>query len=58
VATGNERGAVVAPQTLYDLGREWYRGRLDLDFQPYSLDEKAQTFARHGLVGDFWSLIS
>jgi hypothetical protein len=54
---GYERGAVVAPQTLYDLGGEWYRGRFDLEFQPASVEEKARMFARHGLVGDFWTLV-
>jgi hypothetical protein len=49
---------VVSPQTVYDLGRDWYATRLDLDFEP-SMPEQAQdTFAKHGLVGEFWSLAS
>jgi hypothetical protein len=49
-------GATVSPQTLYDLGADWYRTRLDLDWQPASAAEATATFARHGLIGDFWTL--
>jgi hypothetical protein len=45
------------PQTLYDLGRAWYRGRLDDDWTPLTVAEKTQILADHGLVGEFWSLV-
>ncbi len=55
-ATGREFGALVAPQTLYDLGREWYATRMDLDWQPATARQATDMFAAHGLVGEFWSL--
>jgi hypothetical protein len=55
-AKGLERGAVLAPQTLYDLGADWYAARLDLDWQRASAAEVAATFERHGLTGPFWSV--
>lgn len=54
---GFELGAIISPLTLYNLGGDWYRTRLDLDWQPASAAEATQLFARHGLVGDFWSLV-
>jgi hypothetical protein len=50
-------GATVEPQALYELGADWYRTRLDVDWQPATLAEATETFARHGLVGEFWSLV-
>jgi hypothetical protein len=47
---------VVGPQTLYDLGREWYATRLDRDWQPLDAAQATRIFARHGLTGSFWSL--
>ena len=55
-ATGQKFGALVAPQVLYDLGRDWYATRMDVDWQPATADEATAMFAAHGLVGDFWSL--
>ena len=55
-ATGYEFGALIAPQVLYDLGREWYATRMDLDWQPATTAEAEAMFAAHGLVGEFWSL--
>jgi hypothetical protein len=49
-------GAIVAPQTLYHLGADWYATRLDVDWQPASAEEATALFAKHGLVGEFWSL--
>jgi len=49
---------VVSPQTVYDLGRDWYGTRLDLDFQPFTPEQAQDTFAKHGLVDEFWSLAS
>ena len=50
------RGAVADAQTVYDLGRDWYATRLDLDWQPASAAEAMAIFARHGLTGPFWSV--
>jgi hypothetical protein len=47
---------VVSPQTVYDLGRDWYATRLDLDFEPPTPEQAQATFGKHGLVGEFWSL--
>jgi hypothetical protein len=51
------RGATASPQTLLDLGADWYGTRLDYDRQPASAAEATATFARHGLIGDFWTLM-
>jgi hypothetical protein len=47
---------MVDGQTLYDLGLDWYATRLGLDFEPASPQRAQEMFAKHGLVGDFWSL--
>ena len=47
---------MVAPQTLYELGADWYAARLDVDWQPASALEATALFAKHGLTGEFWSL--
>ncbi len=44
----------MAPQTLHDLGAEWYAGRLDVDFVPKTADEKRSLFVKYGLRGAFW----
>jgi hypothetical protein len=49
------RGAVVAPQALYDLGLAWYATRLDLDFEPATMQTAEAMFMAHGLTGEFWS---
>ena len=56
-ATGRSLGALVTTQTLYDLGRDWYGTRMDLDWQPATATEATDMFAKHGLVGEFWSLL-
>lgn len=53
---GFSQGAVVAPQTLYDLGADWYATRLDVDWRPATASEAQALFDEHGLRGDFWSL--
>jgi hypothetical protein len=40
---------------VYDLGRDWYRTRLDADWQPATAAEAQATFARHGFTGPFWT---
>jgi hypothetical protein len=54
-ASGLSRGAVVSPQTLYELGAEWNATRLDFDWERPSAAEATAIFARHGLTGPFWS---
>jgi hypothetical protein len=44
------------PQTVYDLGVEWYATRLDHGWVRASGARAEATFARHGLTGAFWSL--
>ncbi len=56
-AEGLSLGALVTTQTLYHLGRDWYGTRMDLDWQPATETEATDMFAKHGLVGDFWSLV-
>lgn len=55
-ANGHEFGALITPQVLYDLGRDWYATRMDLDWQPVTAQQTTAKFAAHGLVGEFWSL--
>ena len=43
-------------QTVFDLSRDWYAGRLDEDWEPLGPDEAEAIFARHGLTGEFWTL--
>jgi hypothetical protein len=49
-------GAIAPPQTVYDLGAEWYATRCDRDWERADAIRTAAIFARHGLVGEFWSL--
>ncbi len=55
-ARGYDRGAIFDPQSLYDLGRDWYATRLDPDWEPATAAEATLVFARHGLTGPFWAL--
>ncbi len=57
MAKGYDKGRVVAPQTVYALGADWYATRLDVDWQPASAREATALFAKHGLTGAFWSLV-
>jgi membrane protein DedA with SNARE-associated domain len=49
-------GAIVEPQTVYELGRDWYATRLDDDWQPAAVAEAQAMFEKHGLRGPFWAL--
>ncbi|MCC7242675.1 MAG: hypothetical protein IT180_12170 [Acidobacteria bacterium] len=53
---GWTRGAVVSPQTAYDLGREWYATRLDHAWERADRQTAAGILSRYGLEGPFWSL--
>lgn len=55
-ARGLKAGAVVTPQTVYELGAEWYATRLDFLWERATAAEAAAIFERHGLVGAFWAL--
>lgn len=41
---------------MYDLSRDWYAGRMDVDWEPPTAEDATAIFSRHGLTGDFWSL--
>ena len=56
-ASGYNKGATVAPQTVYELGADWYATRLDVDWQPATAQQAAALFGKHGLTGTFWSLM-
>jgi hypothetical protein len=47
---------VVAPQTVYDLGRAWYATRMDRDWRRPEVEQAQQVFRGLGLDGPFWSL--
>lgn len=41
---------------VYELAAEWYATRLNHDWERADKARTAATFARHGLVDEFWSL--
>jgi hypothetical protein len=41
---------------MFDLSRDWYAGRMSVDWEPPSAAAAEAMFARHGLTGPFWSL--
>ncbi|HEU4320407.1 MAG TPA: hypothetical protein VFS66_10040 [Acidimicrobiia bacterium] len=47
---------VVPVQTMYELSKDWYRTRMDVDWEPPTPQQAEETLARHGLTGDFWRL--
>lgn len=47
---------MLGPQTVYELGAEWYATRLDLGWERISAAEVDAAFKRHGLTGPFWSM--
>lgn len=49
-------GAIVSPDRVWLLGREWYRGRMDEAWRPRSAEETAGVLERVGLEGEFWRL--
>ena len=49
-------GAVVDFQTVYELSRDWYDGRLAIDWARHDADSAAAIFGAHGLTGPFWEL--
>ena len=43
---------------MFDLSRDWYGGRLEVDWSPLTAAEAEAIFTKHGLIGDFWALSS
>jgi hypothetical protein len=38
----------------FELGRLWYEGRLDIEWQPKTRELMASIFERVGLTSEFW----
>ncbi|HWM33290.1 MAG TPA: organomercurial lyase [Pseudolysinimonas sp.] len=55
-ATGHPRGYVMSLETLWNLARGWYAGRLDSPYTRREPAEAAAYFASVGLRGAFWGL--
>lgn len=55
-AAGQPKGYVARAQTMFELSRDWYAGRLDEGWTPYTASEAEEVFRRHGLTGEFWAL--
>lgn len=53
---GQNGGDTVSAQTMFDLSKDWYAGRMEEDWQPPTAAEAETLFARHGLTGPFWRL--
>jgi hypothetical protein len=41
---------------MFELSMDWYEGRMDVDWQPFTPEQAESLFAKHGLTGRFWSL--
>lgn len=54
--TGLAGGYVVDAQTMYEMSKDWYAGRMDEEWEPKTADEAEAVFHAHGLAGDFWRL--
>ena len=55
-ARGIQRGYLLSLEQACSLGREWYSDRLSPDWRRATVREAEATFARLGLVGEFWRL--
>ena len=53
---GGAPGAIVPVGVLGELSREWYAGRLDDAWRPYSARAKQALLRDAGLSGEFWDL--
>jgi len=53
-ATDHSRGESIPLMTVWELGREWYRDRLDVDFRGLTPERVRATFERFGLTSEFW----
>lgn len=54
IETGNLRGESVPLMTVWELGKDWYRDRLDPDFRGLTPERVRAHFNRHGLTSEFW----
>lgn len=54
--SGHDPGYVAPAQTLLEMSKDWYRGRMDEDWDPPTTEAAQAIFAKHGLTGDFWKL--
>jgi hypothetical protein len=54
--TALPRGWVMPVQQCFELGRLWYQGRLDIDWQPKTKELMTSIFARVGLTDEFWRI--
>jgi len=53
---GGESGAIVPVEVLGKLSRDWYGGRLEDAWRPYSGRAKQTLLRDAGLCGEFWEL--
>ena len=51
-----QKGAVFSVEQCWQLGRIWYRDRLDDNWKRRTAEEAEAIFASLGLSGDFWRL--
>jgi hypothetical protein len=49
-------GAAVPIDTLFELSRHWYDGRLDVDHVPQTPAERQAQLTAAGLTSAFWQL--
>jgi hypothetical protein len=54
--TGHPKGAVLTPETLWELAKRWYGNRLDYGWTRRPIDERQAIFDELGLIGEFWNL--
>jgi hypothetical protein len=53
--THDERRSESVPlPVIWELGKDWYRDRLEADFRGLTPERVRATFERFGLVSDFW----
>ena len=50
------RGAVLQPNTAWQLARDWYKDKVNPQWRRHTVDETEALFSRLGLEGDFWRL--
>ena len=51
-----ERGGIVTIEQMWRLAKEFYQGKLKLDWSPKSKSEKQELFTELGLPAEFWKL--
>ena len=53
---GHERGAVLDLETLWELAKAWYDGRLSPAWRGRKVEDSTVILRRLGLDGEFWRL--